>query len=244
MAFRYSPKIITDGLHFSIDPANHKSYPGSGTSVSDLVARNTSPTLENGAGYSSINGGVFSFDGIDDFLLISNNGQSSGFNTAEYTVEIWVYVNSTSTANTPIWSYDYTSHSVPPYYAQHIRYSNANDAGTRRYFAAWNDNGTYIGSGLGTYLQSANGSGLVNQWNHLVFTYKVGNQAFYSNSTLSASSTTSYAVLYYDQEIWIGKANLTGALKGYVGPVNFYTRALSSTEVAYNFNVHRNRFGL
>jgi hypothetical protein len=112
MAFRYSPKIITDGLHFSIDPANHKSYPGSGTSVSDLVARNTSPTLENGAGYSSINGGVFSFDGIDDFLLISNNGQSSGFNTAEYTVEIWVYVNSTSTANTPIWSYDYTSHSV------------------------------------------------------------------------------------------------------------------------------------
>ena len=72
MAFRYSPKIITDGLHFSIDPANHKSYPGSGTSVSDLVARNTSPTLENGAGYSSINGGVFSFDGVDDFILVSS----------------------------------------------------------------------------------------------------------------------------------------------------------------------------
>ena len=28
MAFRYSPKVVTDGLIFAVDAANKKSYPG------------------------------------------------------------------------------------------------------------------------------------------------------------------------------------------------------------------------
>ena len=243
MAFRYSPKIITDGLHFSIDPANHKSYPGSGTSVSDLVARNTSPVLTNGAGYSSINGGVFSFDGIDDFLLISNNGQSSGFDASAFTVEMWVYVDSTITdADTTLWSFDYTSH-VTPYYAQNFRYINATGA-NKRYFFGWNNNGTYTGGGQNT-LGTSNGTGIVNQWHHLVFSFRNGSQKIYTNSTVRASSTRANTIQYYAQEVWIGRGNYaTGYIGGYVGPVNFYSRELSSTEVAYNFNVHRKRFGL
>ena len=243
MAFRYSPKIITDGLHFSIDPANHKSYPGSGTSVSDLVARNTSPVLTNGAGYSSINGGVFSFDGVDDFLLVSSNGKTSGFNTAAYTIELWVYLDPTiADTNSTVWSFDYTSH-VTPYYAQNFRYISATDS-TRRYQAGWNNNGTYTGGGANA-LGSANFTGIANQWHHLVFSFRNGSQKIYTNSNVIASSTRTNTITYYDQEVWIGRANYTtGYFGGYIGPVNFYSRELSSTEVAYNFNVHRKRFGI
>ena len=241
MAFRYSPKIITDGLHFSIDPANHKSYPGSGTSVSDLVARNTSPTLENGAGYSSINGGVFSFDGVDDFILVSSNGKTSGFNTAAYTIESWVYLDPTiADASSTVWSFDYTSH-VTPYYAQNFRYVSAPDS-TRRYQAGWNNNGTYSAQ---TILATTNSTGIANQWHHLVFSFRNGSQKIYTNSTVRASSTRANTIQYYAQEVWIGRGNYaTGYIGGYVGPVNFYSRELSSTEVAYNFNVHRKRFGI
>ena len=36
MAFRYSPRVVTDGLVFAVDAGNVKSYPGSGTVWYDL----------------------------------------------------------------------------------------------------------------------------------------------------------------------------------------------------------------
>ena len=47
MAFHYSPKIVTDGLIFALDAANHKSYPGSGTVWTDLSGNSTHGTLTN-----------------------------------------------------------------------------------------------------------------------------------------------------------------------------------------------------
>ena len=47
MAFNYSPKIVTDGLVFAVDAANKKSYPGSGTTWTDL-AGSSNTSLDNG----------------------------------------------------------------------------------------------------------------------------------------------------------------------------------------------------
>ena len=41
MSLTHSPSIITSGLTFAIDPANIKSYPGSGTTVTDIVSFST-----------------------------------------------------------------------------------------------------------------------------------------------------------------------------------------------------------
>lgn len=237
------PEIITDGLYFSIDPANHKSYPGSGTAVSDLVARNTSPVLTNGAGYNSINGGVFSFDGVDDFLLVSNNGQTSGFDVAEFTVELWVYLNpATAETNATLWSFDFTSHTIP-YYAQHLRYIEAIN-GNRRYYHAFNNNGSWGASA--SSIGSSNGTAAANEWQHVLVTAKNGSQKIYTNGTAIASNTDTYtSIQYYAQEVWIGRANYsTGYFGGYIGPVNFYKRFFEQSDVTHNFNVHRNRFGI
>ena len=49
MAVGYNPRIVTDGLVLALDAGNTKSYPGSGTNVSDLSRSGYDFTMTNGA---------------------------------------------------------------------------------------------------------------------------------------------------------------------------------------------------
>ena len=66
MGFYRGPNIVTDGLVYAIDAGSERSYPGSGTAVTDLVG-SSNGVLENGVGFDSANGGSWDFDGIDEF---------------------------------------------------------------------------------------------------------------------------------------------------------------------------------
>lgn len=52
------------------DPSLPSSYAGSGTSWIDFVGGSRNGTLENGPSFSSANGGIFNFDGSNDFVSI------------------------------------------------------------------------------------------------------------------------------------------------------------------------------
>ena len=73
MGLAHSPRIVTDGLVLALDAGNTKSYPGSGTSWSDLSGNGNNGTLVNGVVFSNSNGGIFDFDGIDDYISIPIN---------------------------------------------------------------------------------------------------------------------------------------------------------------------------
>jgi len=79
MATFYSPKIVTDGLVLALDAANIKSYSGTGTTWSDLSGFSKNGTLVNGVGYNSSNLGSLNFDGVDDYITISQRETSSAF---------------------------------------------------------------------------------------------------------------------------------------------------------------------
>jgi len=74
--------IVTDGLVFYVDAGNGNSYPGSGTTWSDLVGSNDG-TLTNGPTFDSGNGGSIDFDGSDDrvdlYTLDSTNSFTINF---------------------------------------------------------------------------------------------------------------------------------------------------------------------
>jgi hypothetical protein len=72
MGFNYSPKIVTDGLVVYLDAANSRSYPGSGTTWSDLSRGGNNGTLINGPTFSSANGGSIVFDGVDDYVNLTS----------------------------------------------------------------------------------------------------------------------------------------------------------------------------
>ena len=77
-------QIVTDGLVQYLDAGNVSSYPGSGTTWTDLSGNAYNATLVNSPSYSSANGGVISFDGTDD------HATSSLPAITNYTIGAWV----------------------------------------------------------------------------------------------------------------------------------------------------------
>lgn len=60
------PQIVTNGLVLNLDAANKDSYPGTGTTWTDLSGNGNNGTLINGSSFSIDSGGCIEFDGIDD----------------------------------------------------------------------------------------------------------------------------------------------------------------------------------
>jgi hypothetical protein len=87
------PNIIEDGLVLSLDAGNHISYPGSGTTWTDLSGNGNTGTLTNGPTFNTDNGGSIGFDGSNDYVLIScNNSTIRTYNsTTQFTVKLPFY---------------------------------------------------------------------------------------------------------------------------------------------------------
>lgn len=68
--FANNAPIVTDGLVFYVDAGNGKSYPGTGTTWSDLAGGNDG-TLTNGPTFDSGDSGSIVFDGTNDYAQFS-----------------------------------------------------------------------------------------------------------------------------------------------------------------------------
>ena len=64
--------IITDGLVLYVDAGNTDSYPGSGTTWTDISTNSNNGTLTNGPTFDSGDGGSIVFDGTDDYVDFGN----------------------------------------------------------------------------------------------------------------------------------------------------------------------------
>ena len=62
-----SANLVTSGLILHLDSSNSGSYPGSGTTWTDLSGNGRNATLINGTQYSSLDGGKIVFDGTNDY---------------------------------------------------------------------------------------------------------------------------------------------------------------------------------
>jgi hypothetical protein len=86
MALSHSPSIVTNSLVLCLDAANPKSYPGSGTTWTDLSGLGNNGTLVNGVGYTSVNRGSLVFDGVNDYVTLGNDKFKYQDN---FTLEAW-----------------------------------------------------------------------------------------------------------------------------------------------------------
>lgn len=89
--------VSTDRVLY-YDAGNVSSYPGTGTSWSNLDATSLTSTLTNGAFYSSTNGGRINFDGTNDYTTGADNAIID-FGTGAFTIEIWVVITGDSNLN-------------------------------------------------------------------------------------------------------------------------------------------------
>jgi hypothetical protein len=222
MAPNYGPKIVKDGLVLCLDAANPRSYPGSGTTWSDLSGNGYDGTLVNGPLYSADNKGSLIFDGIDDYSTINEIGQLTRF-----TVNSWF--KPTSYPN------DYASIITSVYTNGLVNFKIGYELGSQM-FGGFFDGSWRLTPGVNTTL---------NTWQLVSFSYDGTNFQIYSNGISGGSNTYVGTPNSGGSGIRIGRRwDLADYFIGNISQTSVYNRALLSAEIQQNFNALKGRYGL
>jgi hypothetical protein len=225
MALSHSPSIVTDGLILCLDAANLKSYPGSGTTWSDLSGQANNGTLVDGVGYSSVNLGALTFDGLDDHVDIS--GALSGLNLS----------------NNQNISYDFFI--FPEEQQGYILWAATGTTGVRanqQYSILWTSDNKLSASG-GTTGANVTDTIPTNTWYHVVMTLsRENNLSLYIN--LEKVLDFSPGSINSADQIRVGNRNGGVQYKGLVSSIKGYNKILSPQEIYQNFNATRSRYNI
>jgi len=227
MATNYNPRIVTDGLVLALDAGNTKSYPGSGTTWTDLSGRglNASGTAANinssgaisGASWTTSSTDILNTDTHSIFFMFKIN--SSGTYPDGYTAtweKIFSY-NAGGSDRTPgVWRY-------PSERRIHWRYDPAN-------------------SGIDFYSDAIGTPFILNTWYNIGVTKNGAAATAYVNGVSVTTATVSNPKTSGNAAVIINEY--------YTNPLNnvncmmIYNRVLTAAEVQQNFNATRSRFGI
>jgi hypothetical protein len=238
MSYNSGGRIVSDGLVMYLDAANRKSFVSGSSVWRDLSNNSRSGSLLNQPAFSSINGGVISFDGTDDVVSGSINGDIF---TGSFTQTAWIYKLNAN----QIWQGVFNNSSPATNYAYHVGFGQ----GTAT--APYNSVGVHqLGvAESGVWL---NISTHINKWLYIVVTKSGSTLNIYcykDGSLLQTSGTITWnggnfakTNNYQVGRIWAG----TGVVpfQGYIPQIAVYSRTLSATEILNNYNVTKKRFGL
>ena len=234
----WDSSIVQSGLVMNLDASFKSSYLGTGTTWYDISGSgNNNGTLTNGVGYSSTNGGVMTFDGVNDFV---NCGNSSTFNqTNALTLSTWVKINSLSSENTLIgkqWcNLNQYSYLLYVNTQGKLIFDTANSGACNGYFSAY----------------TSTNSLSINTWYNVVISFTNASIKIYLNGQLISGSLSGIntGLFVGNAPVLLGtyrglSGNYASMLNGNMGSTLIYNTALSDSEVTQNFNATKSRFGL
>jgi hypothetical protein len=238
MAFNYSPKVVTDGLVLYLDAANFRSYPGSGSTIYNMVSATTYPSMAlygDVANYGSIGNGVVTLGGAGNNTssgtILRGLGDLGSTINSDFTSMGWQY--RTSSRSGEILSY--------------------RELSTRLSFDIVNSLMIFYQretvSPFATRSTSISVTNSLNVWNHFALARSGNTWNFYKNGILLTSNTfilteTLSGTAFHIGGAWQDDDFLSNCMDGYVGPTMHYTRALSAQEILQNYNATKTRFGL
>ena len=230
-----SHSINTSGLILNLDASNAASYPGSGTTWTDLSPAANHMSLFNGASFDASNRASIHFDGINDYV-----GRNSAINTGQnFTVSVWMYAEALGSTRRALVANSYN------YSGLNGWLFCADPGGTSNSFFL------SIGSDS-RYTSTSSNTLTTNSWNYLTAVVTNGGQTIdlYKNSqlvtTFSAVSLGASTITYTHPNFSIGYRDPAGTpdqFTGNIGITEIYTRALSASEIADNFNINKAKYG-
>ena len=226
--------VVQSGLVLNLDAGVSSSYPGSGTTWTDLSGLGNTGTLVNGPTYSSANGGSIVFDGSNDRITIVNPILSS---TGNWTISTWFNLSTLNIDSN--------------FYSQYIA-----ETGNGRLILMLRNDGIvvnkfelFLGSGSGYSSQRIIGAttAQINTFYNLVAIRNGSVFSLYLNSFLETSTNltgVNVSILQSSPEIGGINSGNFGFMNGKVYATSVYNRALSASEIQQNFNATRSRFSI
>jgi hypothetical protein len=228
-----SKYIETRGLRVFLDAGDTRSYPGTGTTWTDLSGNGVNFTLRNSPTYSSTNGGILTFSSAS--FQYADTTTNLG-DLATFTTEAWVKWNGNPAGGTNavvtnlydgVSKVNFTLGASAPSSAT-IRHSF--------YDGAWRNTNSGHTPTLGV-------------WYHYAGTYDGSTLKLYINGvdshTRNYSGTPGSGGGIRIARRWDDVDNVTTNFTDAVIPVvRIYNRALSTQEVNKNFNSQRARYGV
>ena len=218
----FFPSIVTNGLVLCLDAGNQLSYPGTGTTWNDLSRNGNDGTLTNGPVFNS--GGSMVFDGVNDYIAISDSLQQLQFSIGAFTLSAWIY----PAAN--------KNHAI-------ISYGSAN--GYNMYIAS----GNYLEFAKANVANTGSSNSLtpvnLNKWQYATCVVSINNNVqFFINGVLKRTANFAYSYAYTNQ-LRIGDSqNESLFWNGNISNVNVYNRALTSQEIFSNYLATKGRYKL
>ena len=229
--------IVRNGLIMYLDAGIANSYPGSGTTWTDLSGNGYNATLTNGPTYSRNGGGSLVFDGSNDYAIVNVNSWIRSTSSA-YTFNSFFYYNDSSNGGAP-----YSLMTSP-------NDGNTNDGfwqhlnlGNWLWRTEDNVSGEF-GGNVESPSPFSNGN-----WYHIATVVKTNSLIFYRNGlpVATISTTFNWANLRNDHTAYLYVATGYGDLyymNGNIANFQMYSRELSASEILQNFNTNRRRFGI
>ena len=222
------PNTITNGLVLSLDAANRKSYPGSGTTWLDLSGNNNNGTLNNTFTFNADKGGNLLFTAANSNTVTGPLSQGLG---TDVTVETVLKIDA---SNNPV-LYGLATN------------NNSQGLGIFVSTGIWSWNTGDSNSNAFT----ANPTITTTSYNHIVVTNAAASNAkLYVNSILIGTAgyrdatTTGAGNKYEIGAFWQNKSNFLFYINANCPLFKIYNRALTAAEVDQNYNATKTRYGL
>jgi hypothetical protein len=225
-----TPEIVTSNLVLWYDPSNSVSYPGSGSTITNLASTSLNGTMSN-ITYTSP---YFSYNGSSSQINVPDNALLEP-GTGDWTMEAWVYLSSSSGSKVVLGKFD------PGGGQQDVSYSIRIQ-------------------GAGIYAQIGNGSTVVdtalytlplNTWTHVTYVWKnvaTNSLEAYINGVSAGSVSHSFSsILNTSANLYIGSYNggeYSQYMIGRIGITRLYSAALTSAQVLQNYNADKSKYGL
>ena len=215
--------IVTNGLVLNLDAANTQSYPGSGTTWSDISGNGNNGTLVNNPTYSSTEGGYFSFSSAGSQRTSFTYQTPQQTVSTAFTWNIWTY---------PFANQDgyllmgYRGTSPPKFYKLTTQKFEMYPAEIYNPFD-------------------------LNVWQNICVIYDgtqggTDNMKMYVNGTqVGLRDEQQPDLLNSAMPFFVGGDPTAGEFAtARIGQVSIYNRALTTQEITQNFNALKGRYGL
>ncbi len=231
MSLGHGVLITRTNLKMLLDPANAKSYPGSGSAITDITRNGFNGTLQNSPTFSTTNGGILTFNGTNQYVTV--NHTPFNFNTC--TIIYVAKLDSSPNSRNTVFSQYYGGSGA--------QFEIDNTGGIRSGFRQ-------AAAGTPENDPSSNSNkASTSTYFHVTVTHSTSDNSrtkhFLNGNIIGMSTNATQTDVNGGNSINIGRNSDAGLyFKGNIYLVMIYSRILSNAEILSNYYSIKSRFSI